>query len=246
MKRLLLPSFIALILSPSTAIANEDINQLRADIQQIKQQYEQRISSLEQRLQVAEKNASKAKTIASQAKKQNKPSQKASNFNPAISIILDGRYANFDRPAKEYELSGFPLGGEAGLGKEGFGIGHTEISAAANIDDKFYGKITAAIHEHDGETEVELEEAFVQTLGLGYGLTAKAGRFLSGFGYLNEQHQHTWNFADAPLIYRGLFGNQLVDDGLQLSYIAPTNLFLEVEKKQALLLSDKLKLPNII
>jgi len=228
MKRLVLPSLIASILLPASALANGDIDQLRADIQRMKQQYEQRISTLEQRLQVAEKTANKAETTARQAKKQTKPTKKANSFNPAISVVLDGRYASFDNEAEEYEIAGFALGGESGLGEEGFSVGHTEISASANIDDKFYGKITAALHEHDGTTEVELEEAFVQTLGLGHGLTAKAGRFLSGFGYLNEQHQHSWSFADAPLIYRGLFGNQLVDDGLQLSYIAPTDLFLEV------------------
>jgi len=78
-----------------------------------------------------------------------------------------------------------------------------------------------------GEKEVELEEAYIQTLGLGNGLTFKAGRFLSAMGYLNEQHEHVWDFADAPLVYRGLFGNQLHDDGLQISYIAPTDTFLQ-------------------
>ena len=54
------------------------------------------------------------------------------------------------------------------------------------------------------------------------------GRFYSAVGYLNEQHQHTWDFSDAPLIYRGLFGDQLSDHGVQLRVLAPTDLFIEV------------------
>ncbi|MEW8516152.1 MAG: hypothetical protein AB2609_18695, partial [Candidatus Thiodiazotropha sp.] len=37
------------------------------------------------------------------------------NFNPDISLILDGRYSAFDNES-EYELPGFMLGGEAGRG----------------------------------------------------------------------------------------------------------------------------------
>ncbi len=143
-------------------------------------------------------------------------------------MILDGRYASFDNDPENYELPGFALGGEAGLGEKGLSVGHTELVMSANIDDKFYGKTTLAVAEHEGATEVEREEASVQTLGLGNGMTVKAGRFLSEIGYLNKQHAHYWDFADAPLIYRGLFGNQLLDDGVQFTYVAPTNTFLQL------------------
>ena len=43
-----------------------------------------------------------------------------------------------------------------------------------------------------------------------------------------KKHIHAWNFADAPLIYRGLFGNQLTTDGLKLSYLFPTDQMIEV------------------
>ncbi|MBV2120697.1 MAG: hypothetical protein KUF74_04510 [Candidatus Thiodiazotropha sp. (ex Ctena orbiculata)] len=151
----------------------------------------------------------------------------SSSFNPAISLILDGRYGSFDNDS-DYELPGFMLGGEAGRGEEGFYLGHNELVLSANVDDLFYGNLTTAIAEHDGETEVELEEAYIETLGLGYGLSAKAGRFLLGLGYLNQQHAHAWDFSDAPLIYRGLFGDQLIDDGVHLSWVAPTPMFVKV------------------
>lgn len=148
-------------------------------------------------------------------------------FNPDISLIIDGRYGSYANDS-DYELPGFMLGDEAGRGEQGYHLGHNELSISANIDDLFFGKFTTAIADHDGETEVELEEAFIETVGLGYGFTAKAGRFFSDIGYLNSQHGHAWDFTDAPLIYRGLFGDQIRDDGLQVSWVAPTSVYLKI------------------
>ncbi len=149
-------------------------------------------------------------------------------MNPAISMVLQGQYADYKQDPEDYELPGFMLGGEAGLAEAGFGLGHGELVMSSNIDDMFFGKLTLAIAEHEGATETELEEAYIETLGLGSGLTVKAGRFFSNVGYLNGQHAHAWDFVDAPLVYRGLFGNQLIDDGIQLRWLAPTDLFLQL------------------
>jgi len=149
-------------------------------------------------------------------------------MNPAISVVLQGQYVDYKQDPEDYELPGFMLGGEAGLAEAGFGLGHGELVMSSNVDDMFFGKLTLAIAEHEGATETELEEAYIETLGLGSGITVKAGRFFSNVGYLNGQHTHAWDFIDAPLVYRGLFGNQLIDDGMQLRWLAPTDLFLQV------------------
>lgn len=146
-------------------------------------------------------------------------------FNPAISLILDGRYAQYH---DTFELPGFQMGPESELPAEGFSLGHSELTLSANVDDQFYGSASVAIAEHDGDTEVELEEAYLETLGLGYGATVKFGRFLSSIGYLNSQHEHAWSFYDAPLIYTALFGKTLYDDGVQARWLAPTRIFLEL------------------
>jgi hypothetical protein len=75
---------------------------------------------------------------------------------------------------------------------------------------------------------LEVEEAFVQTLSLGQGLTIKGGRFLSGIGYQNEIHQHAWDFQDAPLAYKAFLGGRLIDDGVQVKWVAPTDLLIEL------------------
>lgn len=147
-------------------------------------------------------------------------------FNPAISLILDGRYTDIDNT--DLALPGFQLGGEAGLPERGFSTGHNELTISANVDDKFYGSMTAAIVVDEGATEIELEEAFVETLQLGSGLTVKGGRFFSGIGYLNSIHDHAHDFADRPLVYDALFGGHLLDTGVQARWVAPTDMYLNL------------------
>lgn len=152
----------------------------------------------------------------------------AQTFNPAISVVLSGQYAAYENDPEEYAIPGFQLGGHGGLAPEGLGLDHTELTLSSNIDRHFYGQLSVALHAHEGETEVELEEAYVQTLTLPAGLGIKFGRFLSDIGYLNALHPHAWDFADAPLAYRAFLGNQYWDDGVQLTWVAPTDLYLEL------------------
>jgi len=147
-------------------------------------------------------------------------------FNPAISLILNGLYTDKEHDA--FHLPGFQLGGEAGLAENGFSTGHNELAISANIDDKFYGAMHTAIIYEDGETEIELEEAYLETLKLGSGFTIKGGRFLSNLGYLNAIHLHAHDFADRPLVYDALFGGHLADTGLQVRWLAPTPFYLSL------------------
>lgn len=149
-------------------------------------------------------------------------------LNPAISVILEGVYASYKNDPEDYNLPGFMSGGDAGLTPEGFSLGHSEIIFSGNIDDKFYGKFSLAISEHDNQIEVELEEAFFETRSMGGGFDVRGGRFYSAIGYLNQQHRHVWDFYDAPLVYRGLFGDQYFDDGLRLGYVVPSELFVQL------------------
>jgi hypothetical protein len=145
-------------------------------------------------------------------------------FNPKISLILNGTYAHYgsDLPA---DMPGFLLGDEAGFIDSGLSLGETELAIEANVDDKFHGWATVSMSQ-DGE--VGVEEAYINTLALPHGLALKMGRFFSDIGYQNHQHAHAWEFADAPLVYRALLGGQLGDDGVQLRWLAPTDLLIEV------------------
>lgn len=131
--------------------------------------------------------------------------------NLTVSAVLDGYYQSDDRLMTERA--------------KGFGLGETELSFSGSVDDMFFGKLTTVFESHEGESEVNIEEAFVQTLALPHGFSVRAGRFLSDIGYLNNQHLHTDAFTSRPSAYRAFLGGHYFDDGLRISYIAPTDLY---------------------
>lgn len=149
-------------------------------------------------------------------------------FNPAISIILNGSYAHHSLNPGDYVRAGFPLVGEGGPGVNGLSLGESEIAMATNIDDKFYGQLTLAVGSENGEDSLGIEEAFIDTTALPAGFSLRAGRFFSNIGYLNTHHTHTDSFFDRPLAYQAFLGGQYGDDGVQLRWVAPTAMFLEV------------------
>ena len=148
-------------------------------------------------------------------------------FNPAISAVLNGVYANLQRDPQTYRIDGFvPTEGEVAPPRRGFSLGESELALSANIDPLFRGSFIAALTPDDGE--VEVEEAFVETLALPRGFTARAGRFFSSVGYQNLQHAHAWDFADPPLVMKAFLGGQLADDGVQLRWLAPSELYWDL------------------
>jgi hypothetical protein len=226
-----------LSLSPASRAAEPDaeLDKLRKEIAELRQSYESRLQDLERRLgdQATRSRGEAAPAAAAAAPEPARaqpqpiaPSSSASAFNPAISLVLGGSYANLSRNPANYRLQGFiPSGGEVGPGERGFRIGESELSLSASIDPFFSGRLTAGF---SGEGEVEVEEAWIERTGLFNNATLRAGRFLSGIGYLNEHHAHTWDFVDAPLAYQAFFGGTMKTDGLQLRWLAPMERYLEL------------------
>ena len=149
-------------------------------------------------------------------------------FNPAISLILNGHYASYSRDPATWALSGFLLDPEAGLPTEGLSLDETELAISANVDDKYYGFVAASINQTGNDTSLDLEEGYIETLALPKGLKIKAGRFLSDVGYLNPIHSHAWDFDDAPLAYTAMLNGAYKDTGVQVKWVAPTTLFVEL------------------
>lgn len=147
------------------------------------------------------------------------------SFNPAISLVLSGRYASFSEDPDNYSINGISLGEETSPGVEGFSIGESELVMSSNINDRLFGRFTIALTP---ENTIEIEEAFIQTVGLEAGWAIKAGRMFSDIGYHNSKHFHSWDFVDSPLVYRALLANRLLDDGLQFTWLAPTENYIEI------------------
>lgn len=223
---------------PVTALAADtpEVAELRRMISDMQQAYEARISALEARVQQAEsRTAAKAPApVAATPVNQPLPANAtsttagASAFNPAISLVVQGSAASYRQDPASWSLPGFQLGGEAGLKPEGLSLTETELTASANVDDWFYAQTTIGLHEEDGATAVELEEAYVDSLSLPGGLGLRLGRFFAETGYLNTSHSHAWDFADAPLTSQAFLGRQYGDDGVRMTWLAPTDTFIEL------------------
>jgi hypothetical protein len=219
-----------LLLSCAAQAQDTELAKLREEVRQIKETYEARIQALEKRLAAREAKATEAEAEPDRPPAAPPPAAAPAGagnaFNPAVSLILQGAYANTSSDPNTFQITGFmPSGGEVGPPKRSFGLGETELAFAANIDPYFRGVAIASLSP-DNQTQVE--EAYFHTLALPQGFTLKGGRFLSGIGYQNEIHQHAWDFQDASLPYKAFLGGELRQDGVQLRWLAPTPLFLEL------------------
>lgn len=227
-------SAIALLSAARTVFADENIDAMRAELNALKIQYESRIEALETRINATEQSFAQQQVSTVIAPSAPVPApvsgggSSANDYNPAIGIILNGAMRTYQNDPAEQTIPGFPAGGESGLADEGLSIGESEFIFSANVDNWFYGQVTAAIEQEDGSFNIALEEAFLDTLSMPANTTLRFGRFYSSVGYLNEKHSHTWAFADQALPYRAFLGGQYGDDGIQFRWLAPTDLFLEL------------------
>ena len=203
--------------------------ELAEQIRALKREYEARIGALEAQLSVLESGAREADRAAASPARTTTPASDNA-FNPAIGVVLNGMFSDYS--ADESGIPGFPIGHESERPAQGLSLGHSEIAMSSNIDDKFFGNLTLGLGVHPGEpTELELEEAYIQTLpgaGLPEGMRIKAGRALWTFGYLNEQHRHGDDFADRPLPYRTFLDSAYNDDGVEFSLVLPSDLYSEI------------------
>lgn len=224
------------------ALANDDLKALRDEIAQMKQAYEQRINALEQRLKAAEQAAAKTAPAApaatagasgpaaAPAASGAAPSGQAgagSAFNPQMSLILNGVYFRDNKKGRSVEMLEHIDGinhshGHEGHGElqRGFNLGETELAFSATVSPHFDAAAMLTVSSEGG---VELEEAYFDTRSLPFGLKIRAGKFLSGIGYLNSQHPHTWDFVDQNLPYRTMLGEHGVSDtGVRLTWLPKT------------------------
>lgn len=112
----------------------------------------------------------------------------------------------------------------AALGErsQGLQLGHSDLSASGTLGRHLKAQLTAVIATHEGRLEKGMEEVWLETRTLPGGLSARAGRFASQVGLLNEQHSHSLDFTDRPLAYRAFLGGHWYDDGLRVNLTLPT------------------------
>ncbi len=213
--------------------ASDEVETLREEIRKMKREYENRIMQMEEKL--IEMESDKRTSAVDKSYKSKKSTVNptvrsifSNEFNPSIGLVVGGRYAHFS--ADEGEIAGYPLGHGGERGAEGFSLAELETNFSTSVDDKFYGSSTIAFVDEGGTAEVELEEAYIMNLpglGLPTGTTIKFGRAFWTLGYMNEHHAHSDDFADRPLPYRTLLNKSFNDIGAQISYVLPTDFYIE-------------------
>ncbi|ASJ74402.1 hypothetical protein [Granulosicoccus antarcticus] len=148
----------------------------------------------------------------------------------ALVMSMTAESAHAENPELSFVLDGFFKSEDSALSEQGkgFGLGHTELSLSGAVDDLFSGRLTTVLESHEGDTELDIEEAFFDTVALPYGLGIRAGRFLSQVGYLNSRHTHADSFTERPALYRAFLGSHYFDDGVRLAGLMPVPFFWQL------------------
>ncbi len=153
-----------------------------------------------------------------------------SSFTAPIGIGSGKNYMNISLDAM-FALAGSSASdldrvevGDHDPQQRGFNARNIELAFDGAVDPYFEGFANIVFKlDNDNETEVEAEEAFLQTTSLPFNLQLKGGQFFAAFGRINPTHPHTWDFADAPLVHGLLLGpDGLRGVGAQISWILPT------------------------
>lgn len=91
--------------------------------------------------------------------------------------------------------------------QRGFSVPAVELAFSGAVDPFLVAEVRIATFiSSEGETEVELEDAFARSRNLPAGLELKAGQYLTEFGRLNALHPHAWTWLDQPVINGRVFG----------------------------------------
>ena len=150
-------------------------------------------------------------------------------YLPDMAFILNMSALSRNVKNSDYEHYAIPgfiddVDGELPFNKDdGLNFNYAEVALHSTVDPYF----DAFAIFHLSAAAFEIEEAFVKTRALDYGVQVKAGKFKSAFGRINSKHQHVWQFDSQPIIYESLFGPDAISDaGIQAQWVAPTDTYI--------------------
>lgn len=187
---------------------------LRQQIDRLQQDYQTQIDALKNRLdEMAQPPA---------------PAMDSLTSSGLLQIGLSGLFSGGGSSVDNADLENLQAGGHD-PNQNGFTVQNVELSIGATVDPYFDGQANFIfLIDTDGETVVELEEAFFTTRSLPWGLQVKGGQYFTEFGRQNKQHPHTWAFVDQPVILSRLFGGDgLRSQGMRVSWLMPADWYSE-------------------
>jgi uncharacterized coiled-coil protein SlyX len=217
------------LLAFSSLFADAELDAIKEQLKQqqlIMKKLQEKVMQLTQKSEAKEQNRLEAK-MAGKSDSSSSFSQNA--YLPDIAMVLNMSAVNRDVKNSDYEnyaIPGFIGSGDAEIPfnkDRGFNLNYAEIAMSSTVDPYF----DAFAIFHLQAATFEIEEAYVRTRTLPYGLKVKAGKFKSDFGRINSIHQHAWNFDSQPIVYEALVGPESISDpGIQLQWVAPTDTYL--------------------
>ena len=164
--------------------------------------------------------------------------QLLNRFNPAIGVVFETVLGYTQRRQRFVRGDGPDASGEVGTRlPSGFSsvLRTIELFASADVDPFTRAYLIASGHaegvdsrgsEEFGKAIFEIEEAAIQTTALPFNLSVRGGRFFADWGYLGRRHAHDLPQIDIPPSLALITGNGNRTDGLELSWLAPTDLYL--------------------
>ena len=214
-----------LALAPPVVVAETEPGRSEAELQQLRD----RVHALEVRLQ-----QTGTAPVSAQAPTPTTPSAAiggaTTRVNPEpFNIGLSALFSAGGSSATDAELENLQAGG-LDPSRYGFTVQNVELSLSGAVDPYLDGQANLIfLIDRNGETVVELEEAFLTTRALPYGLQVKAGQYFTEFGRQNSQHPHTWAFVDQPVILSRFFGGDgLRSQGARVAWLAPLPWYSEL------------------
>jgi hypothetical protein len=136
--------------------------------------------------------------------------------NPAVSFVVDTTLATDRRSS--WQSIGYPDGWQ-------FALKNGELFISAPIDPFLRGYASINGTSEEG---FDIEEAALITTSLPWNFTIKGGRFFADFGRLEHWHDEALPFVDRPPSIDRLIGGESTAEGLEVSWLAPLEQFVEV------------------
>ncbi len=225
--------------------------ELRENFEKLVREQQAQIDALKRQIAAGSTNA--AATIPTNAPAQKPPAQSPEAAPPAsakpaelskpwspanpitllggqrnyLNLSFDGLFAAGTSTADDIEQL---EQGDHDPHQRGFTLQNLETVFEGKVDPYFraIANIVMKIDTH-GDTGIEAEEAFLETMSLPWNLQVKAGQFLTEFGRMNATHPHTWDFVDAPLVLNRFMGpDGLRNPGARVSWLTPTPFYSEL------------------
>ncbi len=238
-------SLAFLLVSPARAeepAAPASLEQQLQSVLEDNRKLKGRLDSLEDEVRRARDDAAAARSAASQTAASSPavsagPLAEASSGGARLQLldISVDALSSVGFSSVEDESLGLLQAGGHDPARRGFNLTNLELSLLGAVDPYLDGEIHLIYFlDSEGESSFELEEAFVTSRMLPFGLEEQGlqlefGQMFTEFGRINPQHPHAWDWQDQPIVLSRFFGaDGMRGVGTRVGWLLPVPWFSEL------------------